>query len=378
MAEVFISYSQADRPRVAAIATALEAKGHDVFWDPEIPPGESWESVIQRELEGARCVIVVWSRASLDSDWVREEADYGKRKRLLVPILIDDVEPPLGFSRIQAADLRGWSGDPHDANWGRIVDRIDYLINEAEASGDSAPRRPAPEEPRRERPADAGPAHGGAQGFAGAGAGVKSNPYGGSQTAAPGAAQSLKPLARWNVILLIAQLVVVGLYLLAEIGVLVSGYTTGAYVTFSILGFLIWIPGVVVFAMWVFRAAKNLRFFGAVNLKYEPGWAVGWFFIPLANLWFSREVLFELFRAGANPKTWSSSDPSGMVQPWWLSVIAGFAMMVLHAFASQGGAYPVTLFSLLGTCAGLASTFLAITVVNQLTRAQEAQISPGA
>lgn len=124
MADIFISYSQKDRERVRLIAEALESQGMDVFWDPEIPPGETWDSVIARELKSARCVIVAWSESSAESDWVKEEAEYGKRMKALVPVQLDPSGPPLGFSRLQTADLSRWAGDPSDSEWQKVLNRV--------------------------------------------------------------------------------------------------------------------------------------------------------------------------------------------------------------------------------------------------------------
>ena len=90
----------------------LETGGWDVFWDRTIPPGETWHSSIGRNLDQANCIMVAWSEHSIGSDWVREEADEGKRRRILIPLLIDDVLPPLGHRSVQASDLIGWDGDP--------------------------------------------------------------------------------------------------------------------------------------------------------------------------------------------------------------------------------------------------------------------------
>ncbi|MEL6568140.1 MAG: TIR domain-containing protein [Pseudomonadota bacterium] len=124
MADIFISYSQKDRDRVRLIAEALEGQGMDVFWDPEIPPGETWDSIIARELKSARCVIVAWSESSAESDWVKEEAEFGKRMKALVPVQLDASGPPLGFSRLQTADLSTWNGDPNDAEWLKVLGRV--------------------------------------------------------------------------------------------------------------------------------------------------------------------------------------------------------------------------------------------------------------
>lgn len=124
MADIFISYSQKDRDRVRPIAQALEREGMDVFWDPEIPPGETWDSVIARELKSARCVIVAWSESSSESDWVKEEAEFGKRMKALVPLQLDETGPPLGFSRLQTANLSNWRGDPNDSEWVKVLNRV--------------------------------------------------------------------------------------------------------------------------------------------------------------------------------------------------------------------------------------------------------------
>jgi Domain of unknown function (DUF4328) len=41
----------------------------------------------------------------------------------------------------------------------------------------------------------------------------------------------------------------------------------------------------ILFLRWVFRANESARLLGALEMKFTPGWAVGWYFVPLANLW---------------------------------------------------------------------------------------------
>ena len=67
LADIFVSYSRQDRARVAPLVAALEAQGWSVWWDPEIAPGEEFDSLISRELEMARSLIVVWTPLSVDS-----------------------------------------------------------------------------------------------------------------------------------------------------------------------------------------------------------------------------------------------------------------------------------------------------------------------
>lgn len=128
MSDVFISYSRNDREQVRHIASALEAEGLKVWWDPEIPPGESFANVIDRQLKDSACIVVCWSKSSVNSNWVQEEADDGLMRHTLIPVMLDDVELPRGFKRLQTADLRGWSGDTSDANWQLIIAQVKKLV----------------------------------------------------------------------------------------------------------------------------------------------------------------------------------------------------------------------------------------------------------
>ena len=72
--------------------------------------GKTFDQVIEEALDTAKCVIVLWSRESVSSDWVKNEAREGARRHILVPILIDNVKIPFEFGHIQAARLIDWQG----------------------------------------------------------------------------------------------------------------------------------------------------------------------------------------------------------------------------------------------------------------------------
>ncbi|KAF0182914.1 MAG: hypothetical protein FD160_1156 [Caulobacteraceae bacterium] len=131
MTDVFISYKKEDAGRVAPIARALAQAGFEVWWDHNIPPGRSYREVIGAALETARCVIVVWSKLSVEGQWVLDEADAGKRRNVLLPILIDEVEIPYGFRQIEAARLIGWTGDPADHEWTNAVAAVAHFVGRA-------------------------------------------------------------------------------------------------------------------------------------------------------------------------------------------------------------------------------------------------------
>ena len=104
MTDVFISYSSEDRDRVRPLVATLERGGWDVWWDRQIDAGVAFDREIERAIDEAKCIVVVWSSTSVESEWVRTEAGEGLEKGNLVPVLIEDVKPPLAFRRIQAID----------------------------------------------------------------------------------------------------------------------------------------------------------------------------------------------------------------------------------------------------------------------------------
>ncbi|SER74330.1 Formylglycine-generating enzyme, required for sulfatase activity, contains SUMF1/FGE domain [Nitrosomonas sp. Nm51] len=96
------------------VVERLQAEGWSVFIDRNTHVGRRWHKEIERELHAASAVVVLWSAKSRDSDYVLEEAEYGKRKDILFPAFIERVEFPYGFGRIQTADLIGWeNGQDH-------------------------------------------------------------------------------------------------------------------------------------------------------------------------------------------------------------------------------------------------------------------------
>ncbi len=111
MANIFLSYASKDRLSAKALAQILEQSSHSVFWDRTIQPGQSFDEVIEAALTRAEVVVVLWSRAAVASDWVRAEATDGAARKILIPAKLEEVEPPLRFRMIQAADLTEW--DPN-------------------------------------------------------------------------------------------------------------------------------------------------------------------------------------------------------------------------------------------------------------------------
>jgi len=105
MIDVFISYSRSDAAVAGLLASRLSAEGWNVWWDPLLSAGQNVAPAVRSALYESRCVLVLWSPRSVQSDWVRAEAEEGRKQKILLPVMIEQVELPLPFTVIHTLDL---------------------------------------------------------------------------------------------------------------------------------------------------------------------------------------------------------------------------------------------------------------------------------
>lgn len=95
------------------------------------------------------------------------------------------------------------------------------------------------------------------------------------------------------------------------------------------IGFAIEIAAIAIFLVWLYRVSKNTWAIAADEITYTPGWAVGWFFVPIAGLVMPYNVVHELWRANSNPlrDRWGQSPNYPILRVWWAACLA---MAVIH------------------------------------------------
>jgi hypothetical protein len=137
------------------------------------------------------------------------------------------------------------------------------------------------------------------------------------------------------------------------------------------------VTAIVVFTMWIYRANHNARQLGAVGMEFTPGWSVGWYFIPIANLWKPYEAMREIWKASAAPAQWKD-QPRGEILPWWW----GFFLIsnILNHMALRLSLRAETLqqittastTSVVADAVDLVSSVIALILVGQIYRMQMA------
>ena len=131
MTDIYFSCDAKDKLLVGLVGEAFVKLGYEVFWDqrPSQPDDVDWE--VREHLEGAKCVIVFWSSASLASKKVKHEADIAEQAGKLISVLIESLavqQLPLPFGTMPVTILSGWQGNPADGNWIELRRRVEAKI----------------------------------------------------------------------------------------------------------------------------------------------------------------------------------------------------------------------------------------------------------
>lgn len=128
MSDVFIGYAREDRDKAERVAAALASRDITVFWDKLIPGGEDYTEVLEEEVAKAKCVAVLWSRNSIKKTFVREEAGRAVKNETYLPVLLEEVQLPMGFGATQWENLSAWDGDSSHPACVELISRISKMV----------------------------------------------------------------------------------------------------------------------------------------------------------------------------------------------------------------------------------------------------------
>lgn len=140
------------------------------------------------------------------------------------------------------------------------------------------------------------------------------------------------------------------------------------FVVFVISGFLI--------LRWIHRANYNARQLGAEGMRFTPGWAIAFYFIPIFMLWKPYQAMKEIWKASKKPKHWEAEESSILLPLWWfLYLLSGFLGQLIFRMPGENleELQSLNLITQISNAVDVALAIVLLVVVNRINDMQVIQ-----
>jgi len=144
----------------------------------------------------------------------------------------------------------------------------------------------------------------------------------------------------------------------------------------GIVVIVVYLSTVVIWLVWQHRGQSNLHALAIPRLTFTPGWAVGWWLIPIANLWKPFQTVRELWKASDGDEAWWRS-PTWPVIGWWWACWVVFNVLyniTIRFYGSDSAVVNSYLIgdriSVAGDLVSIVAAILAISIVRSVTDRQ--------
>lgn len=142
---------------------------------------------------------------------------------------------------------------------------------------------------------------------------------------------------------------------------------------------------IILFSIFSYRTVKNIRIWDQNSISTKPGWAIGWYFIPFANLWKPYGVMSDMWYGShtANEAQWET--PATM-PIWWICwIVTNIASNVstrmsikaglFEDYASNVPLYKTTLgIDVFASITGIVAAWAILGVLKTITQKQDDRI----
>jgi hypothetical protein len=145
--DVFISYNSNDTTWAESLYNDLLSKGLRVFLDRErITAGSIWNNELSKSLDKSRHLVVLWSNAAKESNWVQSElatfnvrigtgGEQPAQNRRIIFVLLEgdnsaypDIQKIMGLK--QAGVYNAGANAVSNALWRDVVNRVEEAVND--------------------------------------------------------------------------------------------------------------------------------------------------------------------------------------------------------------------------------------------------------
>ncbi len=147
----------------------------------------------------------------------------------------------------------------------------------------------------------------------------------------------------------------------------------------GLLWILVNILFIIFYLIWKHHVFKNVQSLQVEGLKYSPGWAVGWYFIPFLNLFKPYQVMKEIWQAtfySKETEDWKGKSVSGILIIWWITWIVGNMTLGQNMLGDDTiGSYKRdAILSVVGEPFFILSGILLTIIIRRITKEQNARL----
>jgi hypothetical protein len=131
MAQIYISYSKSDHQAAKAIVGAIRQAGLNAVDESNLPLGVALEDNIARAIDTAQCVVILWSKAAADSQWLQLEIQRALQawaSDRLVLATLDETPLPVGLRDLSPIQIT----DGDDSSKQQLIERIKLVLSSDE------------------------------------------------------------------------------------------------------------------------------------------------------------------------------------------------------------------------------------------------------
>jgi hypothetical protein len=143
----------------------------------------------------------------------------------------------------------------------------------------------------------------------------------------------------------------------------------------GLLHFGVFIATGIIFLKWIYRANLNCHGFGASDMKFTPGWSIGYYFIPFINLVRPYQAMKEIWKVSSDPKNWQAQQGNALLRWWWaLWLISGFLGQLTFRMSmnvnSLSSLEAATMVSIMSSIVEIPLILVAMTLVTRIIEKQ--------
>jgi len=138
--------------------------------------------------------------------------------------------------------------------------------------------------------------------------------------------------------------------------------------------FIIFVWSAIVIGRWTYRAMANVRSSG-LTTSVSPGWAVGWYFIPVAFLWMPFRGLAQIWRGSHGHEPTGDALLPGAMRVWWAAfLLTNFAARLASTLSETedlGRLQTSISVNILSHLAHILAALTILKIMRQITSAQQ-------